>query len=100
MIDPFHLDAYGIKSVNYNRDIEIFPVVRAMFEKIYGECPYKSPTDMGVNMVGNCIIDDEVVRKAGSGQLYGFCTVQSVNLRTACHRGKRGTADSGLCRYH
>ena len=54
MIDPFHLDAYGITTVNYNRDVEIFPVLRAMFEKIMGECPYKSPTDMGVNMAGNC----------------------------------------------
>jgi len=64
MIDPFHLDAYGITAVNYNRDVEIFPVVKAMFERIYGESPYKSPTDMGVNMVGNCIIDDEIVRHA------------------------------------
>ena len=59
MIDPFHLDAYGTKAVNYNRDIEIFPVLKAIFDKIYGECPYKSPTDMGVNMAGYCIIDDE-----------------------------------------
>ncbi len=69
MIDPFHLDAYGIKSVNYNRDIEIFPVLKAMFEKIYGECPYKSPTDMGVNMVGNCIVDDEVVCNASKMEI-------------------------------
>ena len=54
MIDPFHLDAYGVTTVNYNRDIEIFPVLRAIFERIYGECPYKSPTDMGVNMAGYC----------------------------------------------
>lgn len=67
MIDPFHLDAYGETTVNYNRDVEIFPVLRAIFERIYGECPYQSPTDMGVNMVGNCIIDDEVCREA-SGQ--------------------------------
>ncbi|MBP3634022.1 MAG: DUF1846 domain-containing protein [Oscillospiraceae bacterium] len=60
MIDPFHLDAYGETTVNYNRDVEIYPVVEAMFRKIYGECPYKSPTDMGVNMAGNAIIDDEV----------------------------------------
>lgn len=59
MIDPFHLDAYGKTTVNYNRDIEIFPVLNAIFEGIYGENPYKSPTDMGVNMAGNCIIDDE-----------------------------------------
>ena len=63
MIDPFHLEAYGITTVNYNRDIEIFPVVNAMFELISGTSPYKSPTDMGVNMAGNCIIDDEVCRK-------------------------------------
>ncbi len=62
MIDPFHLDAYGTQAVNYNRDIEIFPVVKTMFERIYGECPYKSPTDMGVNMVGYCIYDDEAVQ--------------------------------------
>ena len=60
MIDPFHLEAYGVTTVNYNRDIEIFPVLNAIFEGIYGSCPYKSPTDMGVNMVGNCISDDEV----------------------------------------
>ena len=59
MIDPFHLEAYGETTVNYNRDIEIFPVLSAIFEAIYGESRYKSPTDMGVNMAGNCIIDDE-----------------------------------------
>ena len=60
MIDPFHLEAYGKTTVNYNRDIEIFPVLNAIFEGIYGENTYyKSPTDMGVNMAGNCIIDDE-----------------------------------------
>ena len=59
MIDPFHLEAYGTTTVNYNRDVEAFPVLVAIFEKILGYCPYKSPTDMGVNMVGNCIIDDE-----------------------------------------
>ena len=64
MIDPFHLEAYGVTTVNYNRDVEIFPVLRAMFEKIQGKCPYQSPTDMGVNMAGNCIIDDEVCREA------------------------------------
>ena len=62
MIDPFHLEAYGVTTVNYNRDVEIFPVVEAMFRTIYGECPYKSPTDMGVNMVGNAIVDDEACR--------------------------------------
>lgn len=69
MIDPFHLEAYGETTVNYNRDVEIFPVVTAMLEKILGTCPYKSPTDMGVNMAGNCIIDDEIVRKASSQEI-------------------------------
>ncbi|MCF0159212.1 MAG: DUF1846 domain-containing protein [Bacteroidaceae bacterium] len=64
MIDPFHLEAYGKTTVNYNRDIEIFPVLNAIFEGIYGESPYKSPTDMGVNMAGYCICDDEVCREA------------------------------------
>ena len=59
MIDPYHLDAYGEKAVNYNRDVEIFPVLYAILKQIYGECTYKSPTDMGVNMAGKCIIDDE-----------------------------------------
>ena len=59
MIDPFHLEAYGETTVNYNRDVEIFPVLNTMFEKILGVSPYKSPTDMGVNMVGYCICDDE-----------------------------------------
>ena len=58
MIDPFHLEAYNKTTVNYNRDVEAFPVLVTMFERILGECPYKSPTDMGVNMVGNCIVDD------------------------------------------
>ena len=62
MIDPFHLEAYGVTTVNYNRDIEIFPVLRTIFERIYGECPYKSPTDMGVNMAGFSIVDDEACR--------------------------------------
>ena len=69
MIDPFHLDAYGETTVNYNRDVEIFPVVEAMFCKIYGECPYKSPTDMGVNMAGNAIVDDEVCREASRQEI-------------------------------
>ncbi len=69
MIDPFHLDAYGVTTVNYNRDVEAFPVLVAMFEKILGHCPYKSPTDMGVNMVGNCIIDDAVVREASCQEI-------------------------------
>ncbi len=64
MIDPFHLDAYGSTTVNYNRDVEVFPVLRAMLKEILGECPYKSPTDMGVNMAGFCIYDDDAVCKA------------------------------------
>ncbi len=69
MIDPFHLEAYGNTTINYNRDIEIFPVLRAMFERIYQECPYKSPTDMGVNMAGNCISDDKIVREAACQEI-------------------------------
>ena len=64
MLDPFHLEAYGVTAVNYNRDIEIYPVLNAIFESIYGENPYKSPTDMGVNMAGNCIINDEACCEA------------------------------------
>ncbi|MEA4920823.1 MAG: DUF1846 domain-containing protein [Clostridiaceae bacterium] len=91
MIDPYHLDAYGITTVNYNRDIEIFPVLRAMFRRIYGECPYKSPTDMGVNMAGYCITDDaavseascqEIIRryyKAMSDYRKGLCSDEPMN---------------------
>ena len=69
MIDPFHLEAYGTTTVNYNRDVEAFPVLVAMFERILGQCPYKSPTDMGVNMVGNCITDDEACREASRQEI-------------------------------
>lgn len=69
MLDPFHLDAYNVKTVNYNRDIEIFPVLSAMFENIYGHSPYKSPTDMGVNMAGFCIFDDEAVCEAAKQEI-------------------------------
>lgn len=69
MIDPFHLEAYGETTVNYNRDVEIFPVLNAIFQRIYGESPYKSPTDMGVNMAGNCICDDEVCREASKQEI-------------------------------
>ncbi|MCH5175823.1 MAG: DUF1846 domain-containing protein [Prevotellaceae bacterium] len=69
MIDPFHFDAYGKVAINYNRDIEIFPVLNALFEGIYGENPYKSPTDMGVNMVGFCISDDEVCCQASKDEI-------------------------------
>ena len=69
MIDPFHLEAYGDTTVNYNRDVEIFPVLSAIFEEIAGACPYKSPTDMGVNMAGYCIVNDDVVRKASEQEI-------------------------------
>ena len=69
MIDPFHLEAYGLTTVNYTRDIEIFPVLNAMFEKMSGTSPYKSPTDMGVNMAGFCITDDEVVCRASEQEI-------------------------------
>ncbi len=69
MIDPFHLDAYGETTVNYNRDVEIFPVLEAMFRKIYGSSPYKSPTDMGVNMAGYAIVDDEICREASRQEI-------------------------------
>jgi len=69
MIDPYHLRSYGETTVNYNRDVEIFPVLKSMFEEIFGESPYNSPTDMGVNMAGNCICDDEVCREAGNQEI-------------------------------
>ena len=82
MIDPFHLEAYGETTVNYNRDIEIFPVLNALFEYIYGESPYKSPTDMGVNMVGNCIIDDQVCRDAACQEIIRRYYTACCGLRT------------------
>lgn len=69
MIDPFHLEAYGRTTVNYNRDVEIFPVLNTIFEKIYGKSPYNSPTDMGVNMAGNCICDDQACREASCQEI-------------------------------
>ncbi len=69
MIDPFHLEAYGETAVNYNRDVEVFPVLRAIFETIIGSCPYQSPTDMGVNMAGNCITDDEACCEASKQEI-------------------------------
>ncbi len=69
MIDPFHLEAYGKTTVNYNRDVEAFPVLQTMFENILGCCPYKSPTDMGVNMVGNCIVDDKATVEASRQEI-------------------------------
>lgn len=91
MIDPYHLEAYGVTTVNYNRDVEIFPVLNAMFQRIYGTSPYKSPTDMGVNMVGYCISDDavccaasqqEIIRRyydTACAQLRGFCAPVEVH---------------------
>lgn len=69
MIDPFHLEAYGKIAVNYNRDIEIFPVLNALFDQIYGTNPYKSPTDMGVNMVGFCMDDEEACCRASNNEI-------------------------------
>ena len=69
MIDPYHLEAYGETTVNYNRDVEAFPVLVTMFEKLLGQCPYKSPTDMGVNMLGHCIVNDTAARKASEQEI-------------------------------
>ncbi len=69
MIDPFHLEAYGVTAINYNRDVEVFPLLKAIFEKIYGKSPYNSPTDMGVNMVGLAIVDDEKVCEASKDEI-------------------------------
>lgn len=82
MIDPFHLEAYDQKAVNYNRDVEIFPVLSTIFQRIQGSCPYKSPTDMGVNMAGNCIVDDEVCRLASKKEiLRRFYTAKVERVR-------------------
>ncbi len=106
MIDPFHVDAYGETVVNYNRDIEIFPVMNALFEDIYGQSPYKSPTDMGVNMIGYCISDDEVCREASRQEIIrryytslckfaeGRCSESEVNkISLLMKRAKISTAD-------
>ena len=69
MIDPFHMDAYGVMAVNYNRDVDIFPVLSSMLKRIMGESPYKSPTDMGVNMAGYCIIDNDAVNYASKQEI-------------------------------
>ena len=81
MIDPFHLEAYGLTTVNYNRDVEAFPVLEALFEKIMGSCPYKSPTDMGVNMAGNCIFDDEAVKHASRQEIIRRYYVAACDLK-------------------
>ena len=84
MIDPFHLEAYGETTVNYNRDVEIFPVLNTIFEKIQGHNPYKSPTDMGVNMAGNCIIDDEACKEASRQEIVRryYASLDSLLLGT------------------
>ena len=81
MIDPFHLEAYGVTTVNYNRDVEIYPVLAAMFKQIYGECPYKSPTDMGVNMAGYCIVDDAACREASKQEIIRRWYATAVSVR-------------------
>lgn len=89
MIDHFHLEAYGTTTVNYSRDIEIFPVLKAIFEKILGESPYKSPTDMGVNMAGFCITDDEVVCRASEQEIIR----RYYNTRCAQRQGMADKAE-------
>ncbi len=86
MIDPYHLEAYGVTTVNYNRDVEVFPVLNAIFERIEGKSPYSSPTDMGVNMAGYCIVDDEVVKKASRDEI-----VRRYFTTLVDHRGGRCT---------
>ena len=86
MIDPFHLEAYGESAINYNRDVEVFPVLNAMFNRIYGKSPYQSPTDMGVNMAGNCIIDDAAVRKAAEQEIIRRYYAALVELRKGSGR--------------
>ncbi len=81
MIDPFHLEAYGETAVNYNRDVEIFPVLNGIYKKIYGESPYKSPTDMGVNMAGYCIFDDEAVCDASEQEIIRRYYTARADLR-------------------
>ncbi len=91
MIDPYHLEAYGVTTVNYNRDVEVFPVLNAIFERIEGISPYKSPTDMGVNMVGYCISDDEAVREASKAEIVRRYFNAMCDLRMG--RGKQEAVD-------
>lgn len=86
MIDPFHLEAYGETAVNYNRDVEIFPVLNAIFEKISGKSPYKSPTDMGVNMAGNCIVDDEATVLASKQEIIRRYYIALCGLRAGTEK--------------
>lgn len=109
MIDPFHLEAYNKTTVNYNRDIEIFPVLNAIFEGIYGENPYKSPTDMGVNMAGYCISDDDVCCEASKDEILrryftalcnvvdGKSTENEVNKISLLIKGAQITLDNRKC---
>jgi uncharacterized protein (UPF0371 family) len=88
MIDPFHLEAYGVTAVNYNRDVEIFPVLNTIFRQILGQSPYKSPTDMGVNTVGDCIVDAEAVQAASGQEIIR-------RYYATCCGYKQGLADQG-----
>ncbi len=90
IIDPFHLEAYGKTTVNYNRDVEIFPVLRSMMERIAGESPYKSPTDMGVNMAGYAIVDDEACREASNNEIV------RRYFSAAVEQKRTGVEDCGL----
>ncbi len=81
MIDPFHLEAYEKTAVNYNRDVEVFPVLRAMFEQIYGTSPYQSPTDMGVNMAGFCIVNDDAAKAASRQEIIRRYFTERCDLR-------------------
>ena len=87
MIDPFHLEAYGKLAVNYNRDVEVFPVLNAIFHRIYGESPYKSPTDMGVNMIASCITDDSIVSQAAKDEIIR-------RYYNTCCQVRKGNADA------
>lgn len=91
MIDPYHLEAYGVTTVNYNRDVEVFPVLNAIFEKIEGKSPYKSPTDMGVNMAGYCICDDEATKQASKDEIIRRYFSALCDLRLG--RGKQEAVD-------
>lgn len=91
MIDPYHLDAYGVTTVNYNRDVEVFPVLNAIFERIEGVSPYKSPTDMGVNMAGYAICDDEATREASKQEIIRRYFNALCDLKTG--RGKQEAVD-------
>ena len=102
MIDPFHLDAYGVTTVNYNRDVEIYPLMKTIFERIFGSCPYKSPTDMGVNMAGLCIVDDEAVIHAANKEIVrrwfdAACAFRKGNLdRTIVLKNESIMKQAGL----